>query len=459
MSPRAAKSKPGLAELLRAGRIDEFVKRALELEPADLADVLSSLDEDERLTAVRALPPEVSGEALVEMPEEEHAEDTLAALEPEQAADIVDEMADDDAADILQELEPEEQERILSEVEDRSDVDRLLAYDEESAGGLMTTHVVTVFDTVTAGEAIEEIRRQAEEMEGFYQVFVVDPANRLVGLLPLNQLVTSPPDRSVREFMEPAEISVTPDRDQEEVARLMARYNVPSVPVVDGNGIGPVVTFAGRAAGACTLSGLLITGGKGDGGAAVSCVGADPVLAHCVIAGNMAIGATGAILSFEDSNAVMIHCTVTENLGDFDSALLGVTDCNVAVSNCIFWNNFPATIRTVSGLVPGITYSDTTQAGLGNFSLDPLFAVSGYWNNGWTPADPSDDVWVPGDYHLSSAKGRFRPDHMDWVSDEKNSPCIDAGDPASPVGDEPTPNGGRVNLGAYGGTSQASRSN
>ncbi len=237
MSPRATKPKPGLADLLRAGRLDEFVKRALKLEPADLADVLSSLDEQERLTAVRALPPEVSGEALVEMPEEEHAEETLAALEPEQAADIVDEMADDDAADILQELEPEEQERILSEVEDRSDVDRLLAYDEESAGGLMTTHVVTVFDTVTAGEAIEEIRRQAEEMEGFYQVFVVDPANRLVGLLPLNQLVTSPPGRSVREFMEPAEISVTPDRDQEEVARLMARYNVPSVPVVDGNGV------------------------------------------------------------------------------------------------------------------------------------------------------------------------------------------------------------------------------
>ena len=181
MSPRAAKSKPGLAELLRAGRLDEFVKRALELEPADLADVLSSLDEDERLDRRPRPAARAVRRGAVEMPEEEHAEDTLAALEPEQAADIVDELADDDAADILQELEPEEQERILSEVEDRSDVDRLLAYDEESAGGLMTTHVVTVFDTVTAGEAIEEIRRQAEEMEGFYQVFVVDPANRLRG--------------------------------------------------------------------------------------------------------------------------------------------------------------------------------------------------------------------------------------------------------------------------------------
>ncbi len=94
-----------------------------------------------------------------------------------------------------------------------------------------------MFDAATAGEAIEEIRRQAEEMEGFYQVFVVDPANRLVGLLPLKELVTSPPDRSVREFMEAAEITVTPDRDQEDVARLMARYNVPSVPVVDANGV------------------------------------------------------------------------------------------------------------------------------------------------------------------------------------------------------------------------------
>ena len=239
MSPRAAKKKKkqSLPDLLRAGQIDEFVRLALDMEAVDLADVLSSLDDDERLTAVRALPPEISGEALIEMPEDEHAEDTLAALAPEHAADIVDEMADDDAADILQDLDPEEQERILSEVEDRAEVDRLLAYDEESAGGLMTSHVVTVLDAATAGEAIEEIRRQAEEMEGFYQVFVVDDGHHLVGLLPLKDLVTSPPDRMVREFMEAADITVTPDRDQEEVARLMARYNVPSVPVVDADGV------------------------------------------------------------------------------------------------------------------------------------------------------------------------------------------------------------------------------
>lgn len=237
MSPRA-KKRPDLPSLLRAGKLDEFVKRARAMESADLADVLSSLDDAERLLAVQALPPDISGEALVEMPEAEHAEETLAALEPERAADIVEELADDDAADILQELEPEEQARILSKVEreERASVERLLSYDEESAGGLMTTRLVTVVDTATAGEAIEAIRRQAEEVEEFYQVFVVDVDGCLRGVLPLRNLVTSPPARPVREIMEPADIFVTPERDQEDVARLMARYNLASVPVVDVTG-------------------------------------------------------------------------------------------------------------------------------------------------------------------------------------------------------------------------------
>ena len=100
----------------------------------------------------------------------------------------------------------------------------------------MTTHLVTVRDTATAAEALEEIRRQAEEVEDFYQVFVVDGDRRLVGILPFKDLVVSRPERPVREFMEPADISVTPELDQEEVARLMARYNLPSVAVVDDSG-------------------------------------------------------------------------------------------------------------------------------------------------------------------------------------------------------------------------------
>jgi magnesium transporter len=225
-----------MVELVRKGELTLFSRRAHEFEPADLAEVLTSLDEEERVSAVQALPPELSSQALAEMPEEAHAGETLAALDPDLAAEIVEELDDDDAADILGELDPTRQEQILSAVEDRTEVDQLLRYDEETAGGRMTTHMVTVPDTATAEQALEEIRRQAEEVEDFYQVFVVDADRRLVGTLPFKDLVISKPDRPVRAFMTEADIFVTPDLDQEEVARLMARYNLPSVPVVNNQG-------------------------------------------------------------------------------------------------------------------------------------------------------------------------------------------------------------------------------
>jgi magnesium transporter len=225
-----------MVELARAGRIDAFVALAKKLEPADLADILAQLEPEERFGVVRAMPPRLSGGALVEMPEGAHPEVTLAALGPERAAEIVEELDDDDAADLLGELEPEAQERILSEIEDRPDVESLLRYDEETAGGRMTTHLVTVLESETASQALESIRRQAEEIEDFGQVFVVDGGRRLVGTLPLKDLVTSPPDRPVRAFMTKADIFVQPELDQEEVARVMSRYNLPSVPVVDQTG-------------------------------------------------------------------------------------------------------------------------------------------------------------------------------------------------------------------------------
>ena len=225
-----------LVQLARDGRTTAFIERAWELEPADLGDVLAALDEDERVALVRLLTAELSSQALIEMPEDAHAEETLAALDPGMAADIVEELEDDDAADILGELEPEQQERILAEVEDRRDVDRLLRYDEETAGGLMTTRLVTVTDLDTVALALEAVRRQAEDVEDVTEIFVVDTSRRLVGALSFKQLVVSPTGRLVRDVMDDADVRVDPDVDQEEVARIMARYNVPSVPVVDAGG-------------------------------------------------------------------------------------------------------------------------------------------------------------------------------------------------------------------------------
>jgi magnesium transporter len=225
-----------MVDLVRSGEITVFIRRAHDFEPADLADVLAALDDDERVAVVQALPAELSSQALAEMPEDAHAEETLAALDPERAGEIVGELDDDDAADILREMDPADKERILSTVEHRAEVDRLLRYEPETAGGLMTTHLVTVRDTATVEEALEAIRRQAEEVEDFYQVFVVDGDRRLVGILPFKDLVVSRPDRRIRDFMADADITVTPGLDQEQVARLMARYNLPSVGVVDEAG-------------------------------------------------------------------------------------------------------------------------------------------------------------------------------------------------------------------------------
>ncbi len=225
-----------LLGLIRVGDLKQFLLRAEKTEPADLGDVLASLDDQERLAVVKQLPPRLSGRALLEMPDETQAEETLVALETETAGEIVEELPDDEAADLVGALDPADQQRILAEVEDRADVETLLRYDPETAGGIMTAHVVSVREDSTAAEAIEALRKQAEEVEDFPHVFVVDSDRKLVGVLPLKGLVMSPAERPVREFMENADVRVAPEEDQEEVARLIKRYDVAGVPVVDAAG-------------------------------------------------------------------------------------------------------------------------------------------------------------------------------------------------------------------------------
>jgi magnesium transporter len=231
---------PGLLDEMRRvaerGDVASFLRYAKSVHPSDLSDVLAELDEALQLRVLQALPPDIVSEALAEMEQEEHPEELLAALRPELAADIVDALEADDAADLIGGLAPEAARRILAHVADRADVERLLHYDEETAGGRMTTALITVPTTDTLGEALDSIRHQAEEIEDFYQIYCVEDDRRLGGVLSLQQLVVSRPDRLVREVMEPAPVVVTPDQDQEEVARLMARYNTPALAVVDGLG-------------------------------------------------------------------------------------------------------------------------------------------------------------------------------------------------------------------------------
>ena len=207
----------------------------MDLHPSDVADLLEELEQEDRVTVVRALPAELASEALAEMEEGEERREILASLDPRTSAGLLQELADDDAADLIAELEPEDANRILANlpVEEAVDLRGLLQYDEETAGGIMTTEVVAVRASLTAQEAIAEIRRQAQELDEFYTVFVVNEANRLLGEVPLAEVIVAEPDQPVADLVEAVQVRVLPDTDQEEVGRLMGRYNVVSAPVVD----------------------------------------------------------------------------------------------------------------------------------------------------------------------------------------------------------------------------------
>lgn len=225
-----------LAELVAAGDVKALQEAIGELHPSDIADLVEELDEEEQqVLLLSALPKEVASEALAEMEGGEERAELLAALHPEKGAELLQELADDDAVDLIGELEPDERQRILDAlpVEDAGELRGLLLFDEETAGGLMTTDLVSVRVSLTAGEALSEVRRQGREVEDFYTVFVVDERSRLLGTVRLDDLVIADPDEAVESLVEPVVVSVLPDVDQEEVGRLISRYNLASIPVVN----------------------------------------------------------------------------------------------------------------------------------------------------------------------------------------------------------------------------------
>ena len=209
------------------------------LHPSDVADVLASLEGSERVALMRVLPVELASEALAEMEEAEDRAELLAALAPERGAELLRELDDDDAADLIAELEPQEQASLLARmpVEDAGDIRDLLRFEEETAGSLMTTSLVVVRADLTAEQALAEVRRQGREVVAFFSVFVVDQDRKLQGMVPLDQLVMADSSVPVAELVRPLDATVLPDVDQEEVGRLMSRYNLVSMAVVDATGV------------------------------------------------------------------------------------------------------------------------------------------------------------------------------------------------------------------------------
>jgi CBS domain-containing protein len=208
-----------------------------ELHPADLATIIDQLTPRDRAGVLASLDDEAVADAMEEM-EPETQVDVLEDLEPARAADILEEMSPDDAADLIADLSDETKAEILPlmEQDEADEVRELLGYPEDTAGGIMTTAYVAIPEDLTAAQAIDKLRELEPDAETIYYVYVVDAQERLVGVLSLRDLIVARPDAPVRDFMHREPVAVGALTPQEEVAQVVARYNLLAVPVVDDKG-------------------------------------------------------------------------------------------------------------------------------------------------------------------------------------------------------------------------------
>ncbi len=205
-----------------------------EIQAADLAEVLAELKPEERVRVFAALDNEKAAAVLKEL-DPCLVFPLLQTIGAERAADIFEEMSSDDAADLLGELTETEKKRFLTmmEVEDAADVEELLVYPEDTAGGIMTTEYVAIRQDITVGRAIEVLRETAPDAETIYYVYVINERGQLVGVISLRELIVANPETLIEQIMHRKVISVSVLADQEEVARVISKYDFLAIPVVD----------------------------------------------------------------------------------------------------------------------------------------------------------------------------------------------------------------------------------
>ena len=220
---------------LESGKVDDAISYLNTLHPADRAETFADLGADDQHELLPRLDAESTAEILEEL-EDEDARAAATHLSPERLADVLDEMEPDAAADILGDLPPERAASALAEMEEADDVRPLLAYDDDTAGGLMTPEFFALRESMTAQQAIAFLRARDPNAESPYYLYVVDAQDRLVGVLGLRMLITSLPTVLVGDVMIRDIRTVQAGTDQEEVANLMTKYSLLALPVVDVDG-------------------------------------------------------------------------------------------------------------------------------------------------------------------------------------------------------------------------------
>ena len=217
---------------LESGQILDAIAALIRLHPADRADAFSDLNDEYQARLLPRMDIPTVADLLEEL-EDDEAADMAEILPTERLADVLDEMEPDEAADVLGDLPPERVAEALAEMEDADEVIPLLSYPDETAGGLMTTSFIALRPHTTAWQAIEFLRRFSPEEETPYYLNVINQDRQLVGIVGLRDLVVAEPTTRVESFMDPDVVYVTTDTDQEDAARLMVRYDLAALPVVD----------------------------------------------------------------------------------------------------------------------------------------------------------------------------------------------------------------------------------
>ncbi len=236
--PVAALLAPDIVALLEESPADLRTETE-EIHPADLAEVAEYLSSEQLERLLTALGPERAAD-VVEYLDEELRTELIEAMTPRQAAELVAQMTPDDRADTLEEIDEEHVEEILSEIpeEAREETQKLLSYEPDTAGGLMTTEVVTVAADMTVEAALENVRAVARsgKKEVMNTIYTTDAQSRVVGVMSLRELLAAPSGAKINDIAWSEVVSVSPGADREEVARVIANYDLLAVPVVSESG-------------------------------------------------------------------------------------------------------------------------------------------------------------------------------------------------------------------------------
>ena len=206
---------------------------------ADIADLLEEINSKEATYLIKLLESEITSEALMEL-DDDVREKILKRLSPEEIAQELEEMDTDDAADVVAELDDHIQKKVIDHIDDdehASDIVELLTYDEDTAGALMAKELVQVKESWTVAGCVREMRRQAENVTRVHSIYVTDKDGKLTGRLSLKDLLTASAKTQISEVYIPKVDYVTVDTEDEEVARIMHKYDLEAIPVVDEKGI------------------------------------------------------------------------------------------------------------------------------------------------------------------------------------------------------------------------------